>query len=95
MTTVIHTMVKAGVLVAAIFMGNQAFAKADCPAYPANEQIPQAVFEQALAKRGFTIKTFKVSDNCYELYGKSPAGKKVEMYFDMKTGKIVKSEVDD
>ncbi len=40
------------------------------------------------------VKNFKVSGNCYELYGKSPKGKKVEMYFDMKTGKIVKSEIE-
>ena len=59
-----------------------------------NEQIPQADFQKSLEKQGFSVKKFKTDGNCYELYGKSPKGKKVEMYFDTKTGKIVKSEIE-
>lgn len=72
-----------------------AFAGADCQAYPQNERIPEQAFKTALQKEGFKIKEFKVSGNCYEMYAKSPKGRKVEMYFDMKTGKIVKQEIDD
>lgn len=77
-----------------LVIANTAFASANCPAYPTSEHIPQKVFEQALAKRGFDIKTFKISGNCYEMYAISRKGKKVEMYFDMKTGKIVKQEIE-
>ena len=52
------------------------------------------IFQKALEKHGFTIKKFKTDGNCYEMYGKSKGGKKVEMYFDTKDGKIVKAEID-
>lgn len=78
----------------AIVASTSAFAGATCQSYPENERISQQAFEQALVKKGFMVKNFKVSGNCYELYGKSPKGKKVEMYFDMKTGKIIKSEIE-
>ena len=73
---------------------SSAFASADCVAHPKNEQIPQADFQKSLEKQGFSVKKFKTDGNCYELYGKSPKGKKVEKYFDTKTGKIVKSEIE-
>ncbi|UTO04371.1 PepSY domain-containing protein [Moraxella sp. FZLJ2107] len=79
---------------ATLIASTSALASATCPSYPAKEHIPQKALEQALINKGFTVKNFKVSGNCYELYGKSPKGKKVEMYFDMKTGKIVKSEIE-
>lgn len=78
----------------AIVASTSAFAGATCQSHPQNERIAQKTFEQALTNKGFMVKNFKVSGNCYELYGKSPKGKKIEMYFDMKTGKIVKSEIE-
>lgn len=81
-------------LITAGLLGTSAaFAEAKCDAHPKNEQIPQAAFETALKKHGFEVKKFKVDGNCYELYGKSPKGKKVEMYFDTKDGHIVKKEI--
>ncbi|KLT73350.1 signal peptide protein [Neisseria arctica] len=71
-----------------------AFASAKCTAHPKSEQIPPAKFQQQLKDQGYTIKKFKTSDNCYELYGKNKQGQKVEIYFDTKTGKAVKSEID-
>ena len=81
-------------LVLGMLSAGSAFAEANCQAHPKNEQIPQADFQKALEKHGFTIKKFKIDGNCYEMYGKSKGGKKVEMYFDTKDGKIVKSEID-
>lgn len=74
--------------------GSFAFAEAQCVAHPKNEQIPLETFKKALENKGFKIKSFKPDGNCYELYAKSPNGKKVEMYFDTKTGDIVKKEID-
>ena len=41
---------------------------------------------------------FKVDDNCYEIYGwetdASGEEQRIEVYFDMATGDIVKKEVD-
>lgn len=83
------------IVTAGLAVGSSAFAAANCQAHPKAEQIPQATFEAALKKHGFDVKKFKVDDNCYELYGKSAKGKKVEIYFDTKDGHIVKKEIDD
>lgn len=88
------SLITSGLLALAMLSASSAFAEAKCQAHPKNEQIPQAGFQKALEKHGFTIKKFKTDGNCYEMYGKSKGGKKVEMYFDTKDGKIVKSEID-
>ena len=89
-----QSLITSGLLALAMLSASSAFAEANCQAHPKNEQIPQADFQKALEKHGFTIKKFKTDGNCYEMYGKSKGGKKVEMYFDTKDGKIVKSEID-
>ena len=88
------SLITSSLLALAMLSASSAFAEANCQAHPKNEQIPQADFQKALEKHGFTIKKFKIDGNCYEMYGKSKGGKKVEMYFDTKDGKIVKSEID-
>ena len=88
------SLITSGLLALAMLSASSAFAEANCQAHPKNEQIPQADFQKALEKHGFTIKKFKTDGNCFEMYGKSKGGKKVEMYFDTKDGKIVKSEID-
>lgn len=82
------------VLVSGLLFGSVAMAGADCQPHPKNEQISKDAFEKALKDKGFMVKKFKVDDNCYELEGKNPQGQKVEMYFDTKTGKVVKSKID-
>lgn len=72
-----------------------AFAGAQCRAYPANERMDPAKFQAQLSAQGYQIKKFKVDNNCYEIYGKDKAGKKVEIYFDAKTGQAVKSKSKD
>lgn len=67
-----------------------AFAAADCPAYPKAEWMKDSDARAKLEKDGYKIKTFKVSGNCYEIYGHDKDGKKVEIYFDAKTLAIVK-----
>ena len=88
------SLITSGLLALAMLSASSAFAEANCQAHPKKDQIPQADFQKALEKHGFTIKKFKTDGNCYEMYGKSKGGKKVEMYFDTKDGKIVKSEID-
>lgn len=81
--------------VATIAMSSAAFASADCTAYPEDQWIAKDAFAQQLEAQGYTIKKLKKDDNCYELYGTDAAGHKVEIYFDMKTGDIVKQEIED
>ena len=70
----------------------QAMASADCPAYPKEEWGAEDTLKQALKEEGYAIKKFKVDGNCYEMYGRNKEGKKVEIYFDMKTFAIIKAE---
>jgi hypothetical protein len=70
----------------------QAMASADCPAYPKEEWASEDTLKQALKDEGYKIKKFKIDGNCYEMYGLNKEGKKVEIYFDMKTFAIVKAE---
>lgn len=46
-----------------------------------------------VAKLGYKVKTFKVSGNCYEIYGWTKDGKKAEVYFNPVTGAVVKSKI--
>lgn len=71
-----------------------AFAKADCKAYPKAEWMKEAEAKAKIEAQGYTISKFKVDGNCYEIYGRNKAGKKVEIYFDAKTLDPVKSEIE-
>jgi hypothetical protein len=81
-------------LSALLLLSKLAIASADCPTYPKEEWANEATLKQALLDEGYAIKKFKVDGNCYEIYGRNKAGKKVEIYFDMKTLAIVKAEVE-
>jgi len=60
---------------------------------PKDKWIPEADFKAQLVSQGYQIKTFKVTKGqCYEIYGKDKAGKKVEIYFDPATAAILKEE---
>jgi hypothetical protein len=76
-----------------LFGSNAAFAAADCKSYPKEEWASEDTLKEALEAEGYTIKKFKVDGNCYEMYGRNKEGKKVEIYFDMKTLAIVKAEL--
>lgn len=66
-------------------------ASANCPAYPKEEWAQEETLKKALEDEGYKIKKFKIDGNCYEIYGRNKEGKKVEIYFDMKTLAIVKA----
>ncbi len=70
------------------------WASADCSAYPKEEWADEDTLKEALDAEGYTIKKFKIDGNCYEIYGRNKEGKKVEIYFDMKTLAIIKAEVE-
>lgn len=65
-------------------------AAASCPAYPKAEWMSEADAKAKIEAQGYQIKKFKVSGNCYEIYGHDKAGKKAEVYFDAKTLDVVK-----
>ena len=76
------------------FLSIPAFAKSNCKTYPKAEWMKEADAKAKIEAQGYTISKFKVDGNCYEIYGRNKAGKKVEIYYDAKTLEPVKSEIE-
>lgn len=70
-----------------------AVAGPQCTTAPQAQWMSEAAMRAKIEKDGYTIKTFKVSGNCYEIYGFAKDGKKVEIYFNPVDGSIVKKDV--
>ena len=79
---------------AVVAFSSSAFAKADCKAYPKTEWMKEGDAKAKIEAQGYSIDKFKVSGNCYEIYGRNREGKKVEIYYDAKTLEPVKSEIE-
>lgn len=75
---------------AATLLSAAAVAAPECTQAPRDQWMPEATLKQRLLDQGYTIKVFKISGNCYEIYGKDKDGKNVEIYFDPTDGRIVK-----
>lgn len=52
--------------------------------------MKQSDFKQRIEAQGYKIKTLKVTNGCYEVYGHDKSGKRVEISFDPATGAIAK-----
>ncbi len=87
-------MSKIALLLSLTVAAPAAFAAANCAKHPKSEWMPQAEAKKKLEAQGYKIRKFKVDGNCYEIYGTSKEGKKVEIYFDAKTLDVVKSEIE-
>lgn len=59
----------------------QATGKIKCEAGPQSGWVSQDKLEAELVKKGWTIKKSKVDGGCYEVYGTTPEGDRVEAYF--------------
>jgi hypothetical protein len=70
---------------------SMAHAKKDCTAEPKDKWMTEEAFKTMAEKEGYTIKKFKVSGNCYEIYGMKE-GKKVEVYFNPVDGSVAKAK---
>lgn len=82
----------APLFLAAAALSASAFAAPQCTSAPRAQWLTEAAMKQKVLDQGYTIKVFKVSGNCYEIYGKNKAGKNVEIYFDPTDGRIVKQK---
>jgi len=76
---------------ACLVQASVALAAVDCPEHPQNEWIPADTFQKHLVELGYKLKAFRVEGNCYLMLGSDRSGQKVEVYFDTKTGDIIKS----
>lgn len=55
--------------------------KMSCEAGPQSGWKTRAELEASLVKQGWTVKKSKVDGGCYEVYGTTPEGDRVEAYF--------------
>ena len=66
-----------------------------CTDAPRDQWLPPATMTARILKDGYTIDKFKVSGQCYEIYGQDKDGNEVEIYFDPTDGHIVKRRSND
>lgn len=66
-----------------------------CTTAPSTEWMDKSGFRAGLEQQGYQINEFKVTPgNCYEIYGTSPSGEKVEIYYNPVDGSVVKQEME-
>lgn len=75
-----------------ILNGSIALAGVKCKSHPQKDWIPLGEMHMKLLDEGYGLKELVVDGSCYKLSGVKDLNK-VEAYFDMKTGKLVKSVV--
>lgn len=66
----------------------------NCTDEPRDKWMTEEAMKAKVTTLGYgRIKTFKISGNCYEIYGYTKDGQKAEVYFNPVTGDIVKSYI--
>ena len=60
-----------------------------CEPIPKAEWKPQAELERKLTNQGWKISRVKITNGCYEVYGKNETGRNVELFFHPKTFELV------
>jgi hypothetical protein len=79
---------------AALSIATLAQAAPNCTAESKDKWMSESAMKARVAALGYErIKTFKVSGNCYEIYGYTADGKKAEVYFNPMNGDIVKQNI--
>jgi hypothetical protein len=60
-----------------------------CEPIPKEEWKPQAELERKLTDHGWKVRRVKITNGCYEVYGKNEKGGNVEVFFHPKTLALV------
>ena len=60
-----------------------------CEAIPKEEWKPQAELDRKLTNQGWKISRVKITNGCYEVYGRDEKNGKVEVFFHPKTFELV------
>ena len=79
--------------IAALTAAGTAYAAPNCTTAPKEKWMSQGDMQKRAISLGYKVKTFKVSGNCYEIYGWTKDGKKAEVYFNPVSGAVVKSKI--
>jgi hypothetical protein len=60
-----------------------------CEPIPKDAWKPQAELERKLTNQGWKVSRVKITNGCYEVYGKNEKGGSVETFFHPKTFEVV------
>lgn len=60
-----------------------------CEPIPKEEWKPQAELERKLANQGWKVSRVKITNGCYEVYGRDEKNGKVEVFFHPKSFELV------
>jgi hypothetical protein len=89
-----HKNARKFVFVAIAALPAIAQAAPNCTSDSRDKWMPEEAMREKATTLGYErIKTFKISGNCYEIYGYTKDGRKAEVYFNPVTGDIVKSNI--
>lgn len=89
-----HKITLTLVLLTSASIPTLAVAAPNCTAEPKDKWITEDAMKSKATTLGYErIKTFKVSGNCYEIYGYTKDGKKAEVYFNPVSGDVVKANI--
>lgn len=88
MRTIAFSLVLAGAVVVPL----AAHANPTCTTEPKAKWMSEEAIKAKIAALGYQqIRSFKVTESCYEIYGSNKDNKLVEVYFNPVTGEIVPS----
>lgn len=66
-----------------------ALASPSCTSEPKSKWLSEDAMKVKIGAMGYKVKTFEVTGNCYEIYGKDKSGNRAEVYFNPVSGDIV------
>lgn len=71
-----------------------AYAGPTCTSTPSSRWLSEAEMKEQISASGYVIDVFKTTKgNCYEIYGRTEDGRRVEVYYHPVTGEVVKETV--
>jgi hypothetical protein len=79
-------------VVISLTISSAALAGPECTTEPSSKWMNPEDMKVKAIGAGYKIDVFKTtSGNCYEIYGRNPAGKRVEIYYHPISGEVVKT----
>jgi hypothetical protein len=79
-------------VLASLAISSAALAGPECTTEPSSKWLNAEEMKAKVLSSGYKIDVFKTTTgNCYEVYGRTPAGKRVEVYYHPISGEVVKT----
>lgn len=66
-----------------------ALASPSCTKEPKSRWMSEDAMKAKIDAMGYKVKTFEITGNCYEIYGRDKDGDRAEVYFNPVSGDIV------